>query len=91
MRMSRPHPVELQSSLTRMARSSGHYHDPALIECRFEPAPCFPTYVVGARGEARFGVSAALETLLDREFPASQSHWVLEAEEARLIARAVPV
>ncbi len=90
MRMPRPHPVELQASLSRMVGHHGDDHDPALIHCRFRPAPCFPTYVIGARGEARRSISAALENLLEREFPASQGDWVLEAEEARLIARSMP-
>jgi hypothetical protein len=88
MQARRPHPAELQASLLSVLRNSGIGRGAARIYCRVEPALCFPTYVISAAGEARMAIAAALENILQREFRASDERWVLEAEEARFIARA---
>jgi hypothetical protein len=50
------------------------------------PAISFPTYVVTAAGEAREMLAAVLERALGREFAHGEERWVLEAEEARVLA-----
>lgn len=93
MRIRRPHPVELQASLTSMLSRAGIGRGATFIYCRFVPALCFPVYVISVVGEAKATIAALLETILQREFSAAEERWVLEAEEARFIARpsAVPV
>jgi len=89
MQARRLHPAELQASLRSVLRNSGIGRGAARIYCRVEPALCFPTYVISAAGEARIAIAAALENILQREFRPTDERWVLEAEEARFIARAV--
>jgi len=74
-----------------MLRASGIARGASRIYCRVEPALCFPTYVISVVGDARASIAATLENLLQREFPAAEGRWVLEAEEARFIAQSARV
>jgi hypothetical protein len=86
MTIKHPPDVHVYAALLEILRRHGVRYASFLVDCRLAPAISFPTYVVTAAGEARAMLAAVLERALGREFAQGDGRWVLEAEEARMLA-----